>query len=100
MLVRIVKMTFKYENISSFEQLFRMHRDKIRAFEGCTFLELYQDQKQGNVFFTYSHWDHARYLEAYRASEFFKDLWAQTKPLFIEKPEAWSVTKVQPNTTS
>ncbi|QCW99695.1 antibiotic biosynthesis monooxygenase [Aggregatimonas sangjinii] len=97
MLVRIVKMTFKHENIASFERIFEMHRGKIRAFEGCSFLELYQDEKQRNVFFTYSHWEHADFLEAYRKSELFMGVWAKTKVLFSKKPEAWSLTKVQEN---
>ena len=93
MLVRIVKMSFKPENIASFEQVFQMNKHKIRAFEGCDFLELYQDQDQPHVFFTYSYWQHADDLEKYRSSELFKGVWAKTKVLFSERPEAWSLTK-------
>jgi len=93
MLIRIVKMTFETENIASFEQLFQTNKHKIRAFEGCKFLELYQDQNQPNIFFTYSYWEHPDFLEKYRTSNLFKGIWAKTKVLFSEKPEAWSVTK-------
>jgi len=93
MLVRIVKMTFKQENIANFEQLFQQNQHKIRAFEGCQFLELYQDQKRANVFFTYSYWEHVDLLENYRQSKLFKEIWAKTKVMFCEKPEAWSVNK-------
>ncbi|MDT0607810.1 putative quinol monooxygenase [Croceitalea rosinachiae] len=93
MLVRIVKLTFKTENISSFESLFEETKKNIRNFEGCTLLELYQDQKHPNIFFTYSYWENANNLESYRKSEFFKSVWSQTKVLFDAKPEAWSVTK-------
>ena len=93
MLVRIVKLTFKTENISSFEQVFEETKEQIRNFDGCTFLELYQEMKSPNVFFTYSHWDSPEALEKYRNSDFFKAVWAKTKVLFNAKPEAWSITK-------
>lgn len=93
MLIRIVKLTFKEENISSFEALFEETKDTIRNFEGCMFLELYQDIKHPNIFFTYSKWEKEVHLEAYRRSEFFKSVWARTKLLFKDKPEAWSVTQ-------
>ncbi len=93
MLVRIVKMSFKPENIASFEQVFQMNKHKIRTFKGCDFLELYQDQDQPHIFFTYSYWQHEDDLEKYRSSELFKEVWAKTKALFSETPEAWSLTK-------
>lgn len=93
MFVRIVKMTFKTENIADFEGLFEQNKDKIRAFEGCHFLELYQDLNQEDIFFTYSYWEAPNFLEAYRKSELFQEVWSKTKLLFSEKPEAWSVTK-------
>jgi quinol monooxygenase YgiN len=91
MLTRIVKLSFKEENISSFEALFEETKDIIRNFEGCMFLELYQDTNHPNIFFTYSKWQEEMHLEAYRKSEFFKSVWGRTKLLFQDKPEAWSV---------
>lgn len=91
MLIRIVKLTFKPENISSFEQIFESSRPKILAFEGCNLVELYQDIKNPNIFFTYSFWDNPSDLENYRNSDFFKHVWSGTKKLFAEKPEAWSL---------
>ena len=85
-------MTFKEENISSFEALFEETKETIRNFDGCQFLELYQDKKHPNVFFTYSKWEAEINLEAYRNSKFFESVWGRTKRLFQDKPEAWSVT--------
>ncbi|MCK0190793.1 antibiotic biosynthesis monooxygenase family protein [Arenibacter sp. F20364] len=93
MLVRIVKLTFKKENIASFEAIFENNKKKIRQVEGCTFLELLQSKEDKNVFFTYSYWNSASDLENYRNSEFFKKVWGKTKLLFEEKPEAWSLVK-------
>lgn len=93
MLVRIVKLTFKKENITSFEQTFEKNKHLIRNFKGCSFLELYQDRNDPSIFFTYSYWDSDEALEAYRNSDLFKRVWKNTKPLFSDRPEAWSVTK-------
>ncbi|MEM6895670.1 MAG: antibiotic biosynthesis monooxygenase [Bacteroidota bacterium] len=93
MLIRIVKLTFQEDKIPDFLELFEKSRKGIVAFEGCQFVELYQDKTHSNIFFTYSHWLSDTYLEAYRNSSFFKTVWADTKVLFSEKPEAWSVTK-------
>lgn len=93
MLVRIVKLTVKEENISSFEQIFEETKETIRSFKGCMLLELYQDRKDGRVFFTYSYWKSEDDLEAYRNSDFFKNVWSKTRLLFEQKPEAWSVDK-------
>ena len=71
MLVRIVKLTFKKENISSFEQIFEATKQDIRNFEGCTFLELYRDNENPKIFFTYSYWENENALENYRNSDFF-----------------------------
>ncbi len=94
MFVRIVKLSFAPENIDTFIANFETIKHKIRAFEGCQLLELYQDKHNSNVFFTYSYWTSESHLERYRQSELFKGVWANTKPLFNAKPEAWSVDKI------
>ena len=85
MLVRIVKLTFKKENIASFERIFEENQKYISAFEGCRFLELYRDIDHPEVFFTYSHWKNVEALEAYRNSALFKTVWKRTKALFDKK---------------
>ncbi len=94
MFVRIVKMGFQEDKISEFLENFHQNKSKIRGFEGCEFLELYRDKHNTNRFFTYSYWKDEEALENYRNSELFKNVWANTKILFNEKPEAWSVDKV------
>jgi len=94
MLVRIVKMSFESEHIDTFMANFNSVKNSIRNFEGCRYLELYRDQNERNIFFTYSYWDDQSFLETYRASELFKEVWSQTKPLFNDKPQAWSVDKI------
>ncbi|MEM6726722.1 MAG: antibiotic biosynthesis monooxygenase family protein [Bacteroidota bacterium] len=94
MFVRIVKMIFKEESIEEFKALFEERKEKIRHFEGCQHLELWQDRNDPTVFFTYSFWAHPDHLEAYRHSELFQDTWAKTKALFGGKPQAWSVDQL------
>ncbi len=93
MFVRIVKMSFHTEKITEFEAIFETKKELIRANKGCLLLELYQDKNNPEIFFTYSYWDKEEDLENYRNSELFKKVWTQTKTLFNDKPEAWSVDK-------
>lgn len=95
MLVRIVKMGFYKQNIEIFLENFNTNKSKIRAFEGCSFLELYRDKNDPNIFFTYSYWESENTLENYRKSELFNTVWSKVKPLFSIKPEAWSVDKLE-----
>jgi quinol monooxygenase YgiN len=94
MIIRIVKLNFKKENISSFELLFKETKDTIIGFEGCSLLELYQDTHDPSIFFTYSQWETEQHLEAYRKSDFFRKVWGQTKLLFEDRADAWSVQKI------
>ncbi|MBE9489423.1 MAG: antibiotic biosynthesis monooxygenase [Bacteroidetes bacterium] len=94
MLVRIVKMSFSEIHIDEFLANFNLIKERIRNFKGCSYLELYRDKNHPNIFFTYSYWDTEADLENYRHSTLFKEVWANTKPFFNDKPQAWSVDKV------
>lgn len=87
-------MHFEEDKIEDFLSHFHKNKQYIRNFNGCRFLELYQDKNQPNIFFTYSYWEHEDDLEKYRHSELFKKVWKTTKEWFNAKPEAWSVHKV------
>lgn len=91
MIKRIVKMEFKPEEIERFKSLFDQNKEKIRSFEGCNHLELWQDIRNKSVFMTYSYWASEQDLNNYRNSELFKEVWSNTKVLFSDKPKAWSV---------
>lgn len=93
MIVRIVQMSFREEEVLHFLSLFEERKHLIRGFEGCTHLELWQSSENKTVFFTYSHWESESHLNHYRFSELFKDTWAKTKALFADKPQAWSVER-------
>ena len=94
MIKRIVKLGFKPEHIETFKDIFENSKLKIRGFEGCQYLELWQGKEDSSIFFTYSYWDDENALNNYRHSPLFKETWAKTKVLFNKKPEAWSVNSL------
>lgn len=94
MFVRIVKLSIDQNEITTFKEHFDSVKQHIRNAPGNRFLELYQDKNNPSLFFTYSYWEHEQDLENYRQSDLFKDVWAFTKKLFNDKPEAWSVSKI------
>lgn len=92
MIKRIVKMTFDPARVADFKAIFEESSPRIRAFEGCRHLELWQAKPpHDNILFTFSHWEDEAALNVYRASDLFATTWARTKVLFADKPEAWSV---------
>jgi heme oxygenase (mycobilin-producing) len=94
MLIRIVRMHFREEETEQFLEIFNASKQKIRHFEGCRHLELLQDVHNPAVFYTYSHWESEEYLNGYRDSDLFSEVWTATKALFAEKPLAYSVQNI------
>lgn len=94
MLVRIVRLTFKEEEVATFLQIFEESKDLIRNFKGCNELNLLQQKDQPNIFSTLSIWENEEALENYRHSDLFKSTWTKTKVLFDAKPAAWSFDKL------
>ena len=91
MIRRLVKLTFREEEVPAFLALFERTKDRIRNFPGCRHLELWRECDQPNVFFTFSIWDSQSDLDQYRSSELFGQTWKQTKALFAAPPQAWSL---------
>lgn len=87
-------MSFRPDKVQEFLDIFESKKTHIRNQAGCRLLELYREQQGSSVFFTYSYWETPEDLERYRESELFAQTWAQTKVLFNDKPEAWSVDKL------
>lgn len=94
-MIRIVKMCLDPARTEDFLENFQAHKSDIRQFEGCEELRLLRDQKQPNVFFTYSKWKDPQDLENYRQSALFKGVWQFTKTLFADSPQAWSTDAIE-----
>ncbi len=96
MIVRIVRMQFRPDEVKAFHALFAERRARIAGFIGCRHLELWQETGSEAVFFTYSHWEGEEALARYRASRFFRDTWALAKALFAAPAQAWSASVIEP----
>ncbi len=93
-MIRIVKLSFAAEHVEKFERLFEERKSLIRNFEGCTYLELWQDKSEAGVFYTYSIWQDVSNLESYRVSDLFQETWSQVKQWFSKPPHAFSADSI------
>lgn len=87
-------MSFRPEEVENFKAIFKTNWQFIKAFEGCSHVELLQDENNSSVFFTYSLWQSELHLNNYRDSELFAKVWGATKLLFNDKPQAWTVKEL------
>jgi quinol monooxygenase YgiN len=95
MITRIVRMHFRQGERQAFLDIFNASKHLIRQFDGCRYLRLYNEADCPDVFFTFSVWASAAHLDAYRSSKLFQDTWADTKALFADKPQAWSLEDLE-----
>lgn len=93
MIIRLVKLTFRTEQVDAFRELFGTHKGQIRGAAGCSHLALWQDDTVPGLFFTLSHWNEASDLEAYRESALFRGIWRMVKPWFAAPAEAWTLSE-------
>lgn len=94
MIQRLVKMTFKLEEVEAFQKMFDERKHLIASSEGCHRLELLRDRRDARVFFTLSFWESEAYLNQYRDSALFEETWKITKSKFEEKARAWSLDSI------
>ncbi len=92
MILRVVKMEFNEGDLDTFLGIFGKYSDQIRAAEGVHEVQLKQDIKDPCICFTLSHWESEAFLNQYRDSALFNEVWGQVKPLFRAKAQAWSIT--------
>ncbi len=90
MLIRTVRMTFRPDALPDFLAMFEAVAPRIRGFEGCRHLELWEDARYPNILTTYSLWDGPDALDAYRHSDLFRSTWAKTRPWFAAPTVAHS----------
>lgn len=95
MIIRLVKLPIHPDKATDFRKLFESAKSTIKNFEGCNHLELLSQTNESGVHFTYSIWQSEHHLNKYLFSEFFKKTWTTTKTFLCDKPEAWSVEKIE-----
>ncbi len=89
-LIRIVRMTLKPECVSDFLRVLEEVAPKVRATPGCLHLELWKDRRYPNIMTTYSRWESAEALNAYRAGDLFAENWSVAREMFAAPPFAAS----------
>ena len=94
MITRIVRKKVAPENVTTFQNYFKESFTKIRNFSGCCDLSLHTDINDKGVVITFSRWESEAHLNDYRDSDVFKSTWEKVKPLFIAKPEAFSMEEL------
>lgn len=87
-------MTFLNDRTEEFLLIFDQYQARIRAAEGCLALTLLRDTSDARIFFTYSQWTDSRFIEQYRHSKVFGEVWPRVKSLFTEPAEAWSIESI------
>ena len=98
MLFRIVRLPLAPAHVADFLTLFRAFESQIRHQPGCRHLELWQDADHPHTYCTYSHWDDAAALDAYRRSALFGQVWPATKRLLASPAQAFSVVRAAAST--
>lgn len=94
MIIRFVKMTFHPEYVEPFLKRVDERKERIRNFEGCTYLQILQDAHNPCVIFSHSYWNSEQDLDNYRYSDFFKEIWSASKQQFAAPPEAWTTNSL------
>ena len=89
-------MYFTKDGAEKFQEIFHESSDAIRQMNGCSHLALLRDLEDSNHFTTISHWDSSIYLDEYRNSALFKNVWGRVKPLFSSRPLAHSFQSATP----
>jgi quinol monooxygenase YgiN len=100
MLFRIVRLTLDPVRVPEFLEIFAQSQAQIRQQPGCQHLELWQDADVPHIYCTYSHWDDAEGLNAYRRSALFGQVWPATKRLLTKPAEAFSVVRAVPSASN
>lgn len=88
-------MHFHETGKEDFLVLFDQVSHRIRSQEGCHALYLYADMADPYILYTDSLWETEDHLEAYRASQFFRDTWSKSKLFFAERAAAWSMVEIR-----
>ena len=90
MVIRIVSLKCKPEDIDAFRLFVRESSLRVRQSPGCLALQIVNDIADPTSFFTLSTWRDADALEAYRASPLFVKIWPRVKAFLCEA--AWAST--------
>jgi quinol monooxygenase YgiN len=90
MLARLVRMRFQPDKVDEFLALYATAQPIIATQPGCHSVQLVRQIDDPSAFATWSLWQDASALEAYRTSAFFLGFWPQVRALFRQPADATS----------
>jgi quinol monooxygenase YgiN len=94
MLIRLVRMWFEPDNVDEFLRLYHAAHPTISSQPGCFGVRLVRQIDDPASFATWSRWESAAALDAYRTGPFFRAFWPQVRALFRVPAEAVSFEEV------
>ncbi len=90
MIVRIVSLKCKPEDVDAFRLLLRQFMPRVLSAPGCLSLRIVGDVDKPTSFYTISAWRSVEDLDAYRNSPLFGDIWPRVRGMLRER--AWAST--------
>ena len=89
-ILRIVRMTFRPEEVEGFVREFERLQHRVGNVPGCFSVRLERDVQDPTICATFSVWESVEHLNAYRKSALFGEIWPDTKRRFAAPPEVWT----------
>jgi len=94
-IVRLVRMRFRPEEVERFLALYERAYPVIVGQPGCRSVQLVREVNDPAAFATWSVWNDGASLDAYRRSPFFRSFWPEVKALFCAPAEAVSFEEIE-----
>lgn len=88
MVVVRVCVTAKEDNIADLQAILASDLLETGKFEGCTRFDVYQDIQSERDFILYEEWDNQQNFDAYRESDYFKEIGGKIFPLLDGNPDS------------
>ncbi len=95
MVIRLVRMRFRSEEVERFLALYDRAYPVIVKQPGCHSVQLVREVNDPTAFATWSVWNDEASLDAYRRSPFFRSFWQEVKALFRAPAEAVSFEEIE-----
>ncbi len=94
MILRVVKLKVDPRKMEAF-QLFmeNLHDEKLRL-NGCLHFDFFNERQNPNIFYSYTIWEHEKFLKQYKKTDLFKEVVQTLRELCIDEPQAWTIQNV------
>ena len=95
MVIRLVSLKCKPEDVGAFRLFLHDSAPRVRDFSGCFSLQIVNDVADSTSFFTISTWRDVDALEAYRTSPLFNQVWPRIKAFLREPARASTCEEIE-----